>query len=430
MKDMNKKNKKSTKKLGTKNDTTAPGGDSTENEIKSDLHLVINPFGNLPSASVFDIPPQGIPEEYDQGELDAATYDKRNELTDSAAEDKLSRIANLIETTEKQITKDLEEQAAVIQQSEVLAQQIQDAVDHAYDQDLQRQDQARSEEQMPVPGVGWSESELDQDEIQASVEALFFLADKPLSFTRIDDALLPEFQAHLQAVESNAARHTLIRNAIERLQSRYQQHCSGVELVEVSGGYQLRTKIQRASLFKRLAKVTTQRLSRGAMETLAVVAYRQPVMKEDIDQVRGVDCSHFIRTLLERKLIQISGRSELPGRPILYTTSDDFLQIFGLSSLNQLPPLSEIEQLIPQSEIEKRNEDPRVIQMRKLVAQMQEASKNDTLGYSAQEDEVLLAEIKQKIQAIPTTTETVRLQAEAEKQAEVEGKATQASESL
>jgi segregation and condensation protein B len=193
--------------------------------------------------------------------------------------------------------------------------------------------------------------------------------------------------------------------ALEHLRQRYASDQHGIELVEMGGGFQFRTKSEHAHRIKRLAKVQTQKLSSGAMETLAIVAYKQPVMKEDIDQVRGVDSSHFVRTLLDRKLIEITGRSELPGRPMLYSTTPEFLQLFGLGSLSALPSLRELEQMVPASVGRDAGEDadPRVREMRKLVNQMT-TDVSVTLSYDPREDERFLQEIREKVQAIPTTT--------------------------
>jgi len=234
--------------------------------------------------------------------------------------------------------------------------------------------------------------ELDLEELQSCVEALLFLSDKPLSLKRIQELLGPSY-----AVEK-------FQDAFSAMMQRYQSVHHGIELVEVGGGYQFRTKIGRASLAQKLAKVQTQRLSSGAMETLAIIAYKQPVMKEDVDKIRGVDSSYFVRGLMERKLIKISGRSELPGRPILYSTTDEFLQVFGLKDLSSLPPLSELEQMIPTSESQNpENEDPKVREMRRLVNEMK-MNKDSILNYDPKEDEKILQEIKDRVKAIPVSS--------------------------
>jgi segregation and condensation protein B len=246
-------------------------------------------------------------------------------------------------------------------------------------------DRDESEEEAPL--------DLDQVEMESCLEALLFMSDKPLSAEKLQELLGPEMTLNR------------FQEALTSLKDRYQKAFHGIELTEVAGGYQFRTKPGRAVLAKKLARVQAQRLSGGAMETLAIVAYKQPVLKDDIDKIRGVDSSHFIRGLLDKKLIRISGRSDLPGRPMLYSTSPDFLELFGLKDLNALPTLREIEQMVPTSQGGKGEEfeDPRVREMRKLVQEM----KTDTsvnLIYDPREDEKFLQDIREKVQSIPTST--------------------------
>ncbi len=237
---------------------------------------------------------------------------------------------------------------------------------------------------------------LEPHQIAASLEALLFIADKPLSLEK------------LRTVFGFSEEEKLLEESIDQLQQRYLQSRHGIELLEIAGGYQFRTKTEYAFLAKKLVKVQTQRLSSGAMECLAIIAYQQPTMKEQIDQIRGVDSSHFIRNLLEKKLIQITGRSELPGRPMLYATTPEFLQLFGLKDLSSLPALREIEQMIPESESDRPEEekDPRVREMRKLVAQMK-SNTQDQLKYDPKEDEKILQQMRERIQAIPTSCPTL-----------------------
>jgi segregation and condensation protein B len=217
----------------------------------------------------------------------------------------------------------------------------------------------------------------------------------------------------------------LFTQALQELQARYADPNHNIELVEVSGGWQLRTKPGRAALAKKLAKVQNQRLSAGGMETLAIVAYRQPVMKEEIDKIRGVDSSYFIRGLLDKKLIAITGRSELVGRPMLYSTTDTFLELFGLKDLASMPPLRELESMVPASQSdnpEGEDADPRVREMRKLVGQMK-SDTSTSLIYDPREDEKLLQEIRERVQSIPTSTAYLDEQKEMEKQAKLAAKA-------
>lgn len=241
----------------------------------------------------------------------------------------------------------------------------------------------------------------DVGEAMSCVEALLFMADKPVSIDRLKEMLEQEFPADL------------IREAALMIQQRYQADHHGIELAEVGGGYLFRTKPIRAAMAKKLAKVQAQRLSTGSMETLAIVAYKQPVMKEEVDQVRGVDSSHFIRILLEKKLIKISGRSELPGRPMLYSTTQDFLQVFGLKDLSALPPLRELEQMIPGSQVGDE-EDPVTREMKRVVSEMN-ADHSAYGDYDPKEDEAILTEIREKISQVTTTTPYLEEQKAVEK---------------
>jgi segregation and condensation protein B len=230
------------------------------------------------------------------------------------------------------------------------------------------------------------------DDLQSCIEALLFYSDRSVSLKKLKDML-----------EMTEADDAPILQAIEQLKAAYQTSAHGFEVAEIAGGYQLRTKASKAPLLRKLAKVQVQRLSRGAMETLTIVSYKQPCTKDDIDQVRGVDSSHFIRTLLDRKLIEVSGRSEAAGRPMIYATTDTFLEVFGLMDLKGLPPLHEIEAMVPQmAAAAEGEEDPRVIQMRKMVHQMKIEANH--LDYNAKEDEVILQEIRDRVKAIDITT--------------------------
>jgi segregation and condensation protein B len=253
-----------------------------------------------------------------------------------------------------------------------------------------------------------SEHHLDADlsDMESAIESLLFIVEKPMSAIKLQELLGPEISFHY------------FQQALTNLKERYQGPHHGFELIEVAGGFQFRTKAARAALAKKLARVSFQRLSSGAMETLAIIAYRQPAMKETVDEVRGVDSSHFIRTLLDRKFIRISGRSELPGRPMLYETSEEFLQVFSLKDLSELPALSEIEQMVPSSQSD-HEEDPRIKQMRKLVSDMK-ADASVSLMYDPKEDEQFLKDIRERVKSIEVTTPTLQAQDDAAKASKAE----------
>jgi segregation and condensation protein B len=277
------------------------------------------------------------------------------------------------------------------------------AAEIAEDQALAAEERSAEETDEEKAELAGALPSMDVEEIQSCLEALLFMADKPMSLTKLHELLGPDFP------------FSLFQEAVTALRERYQKVSFGIELVEVGGGLQLRTKPGRAALARKLAKVQTQRLSTGAMETLAIVAYRQPVMKEEIDKVRGVDSSHFIRGLLEKNLIKISGRSELPGRPMLYATTPEFLELFGLKDLSALPSLRELEQMVPASESKNPEDvDPRVREMRRLVGEMK-TDTSTTLIYDPREDEKILKDIRERVSAIPTSTPYLDQQREAEK---------------
>lgn len=245
-----------------------------------------------------------------------------------------------------------------------------------------------------------SEGKYDLEDLQSCIDTLLFYSEKSLSLKRIKEML-----------EMTEAEDAPILEAIALLKESYRARSRGFEVAEIAGGYQLRTKLEKAPLLRKLAKVQIQRLSRGAMETLTICAYKQPCTKDDIDQIRGVDSSHFIRTLLDRKLIEVTGRSEAPGRPMIYTTTSSFLEVFGLMDLNGLPPLREIEAMVPQlGATAEGAEDPRVIQMRKMVSQMKIEANH--LDYDAKEDERILQEIRERVKSIDISTPYLERQKE------------------
>ncbi|GHT18732.1 hypothetical protein FACS1894189_6960 [Planctomycetales bacterium] len=159
----------------------------------------------------------------------------------------------------------------------------------------------------------------------AAVEAVLFLAREPLSSRRLMQL-------------ANLPDGTRIRSLLKELNEQYDARQSAFYVVEVAGGFQFRTRQEFAPWLARLQEVPVSiRLSNPVMETLAIIAYRQPILRADVERLRGVQCADLIRQLLDRDLVKIAGRSEELGRPFLYGTTKNFLQVFGLRSLNELP---------------------------------------------------------------------------------------------
>jgi len=174
---------------------------------------------------------------------------------------------------------------------------------------------------------------LEERELKAILESLLFVSAEPVPLER------------LMVVLGTVSKSEL-KQALQSLREDFDREGRGVQMVELAGGWQMVTRTEHAPWIKRLAKAkASPMLSRQALESLAIIAYRQPIVRSEIEQIRGVEVSTVLRTLLERKLIRMVGRKDVPGRPIMYGTTKLFLQQFGLSDLSQLPPLREFKEL-------------------------------------------------------------------------------------
>jgi segregation and condensation protein B len=173
------------------------------------------------------------------------------------------------------------------------------------------------------------------ERVRAVVEALLFAAEKPLDIGQLQ--------------ETTRFSRELIVTALEELSLRFAPGSGGIVLVDLEGRFHLRTDPQVGPYVRRMLQVRPMRLTRAALETLAIVAYRQPVTRPEMEDLRGVDCGAVTRALLERKLIRILGKKDEPGRPLLYGTTREFLELFSLRDLTQLPTLREFQELSEES---------------------------------------------------------------------------------
>ncbi len=175
--------------------------------------------------------------------------------------------------------------------------------------------------------------------LQAAIEALLFSSDQPLPLALLSEAL------ETQADEVAAA--------LRRLGEDYAARAAGVELREIAGGWMLVTAAEHSEWVGRMLRGKKRmRLSRAALETMAIIAYKQPVTKSEVEAIRGVDSSAVLATLLERSLVTIRGRSKVVGRPLLYGTTQEFLDYFGLRDLSELPRPEELRALVAAREPE------------------------------------------------------------------------------
>ncbi|MCP4804487.1 MAG: SMC-Scp complex subunit ScpB [Proteobacteria bacterium] len=172
----------------------------------------------------------------------------------------------------------------------------------------------------------------------AAVEAVLFVADRPLELAEICQLM-------------GELGEEVVLGALSTLRDGYLRRGAGIRLHEVAGGYQLRTAAQASPWVAAVHGARPFRLSKAAVETLSIVAYRQPVTRAEVDEIRGVDSGGILRSLLERKLLRVMGRKDDPGRPLLYGTSPEFLEVFGLRDLSDLPTLRDLREL--------RQDDPR-----------------------------------------------------------------------
>jgi len=173
---------------------------------------------------------------------------------------------------------------------------------------------------------------MEEKRLKSIIESLILVFENPLR---------TEF---LQGVLEGADKET-IQKCLDELVEEYRELDRGFHLVKVAEGFQFRTKPEYARWIQKAKKIRPIRLTKAALETLAIIAYKQPIIRAEIEAIRGVDCGWVLRALLERQLIRIIGRKALPGRPILYGTSKYFLQFFGLESISSLPTLREIQEL-------------------------------------------------------------------------------------
>ena len=179
----------------------------------------------------------------------------------------------------------------------------------------------------------------EQREIAATVEAILFATGSPISAAKI------------AAVAELPGRRG-VKQAIEALNRRYEEMGCAFQIESIAGGYQVLTRPEYHDVVSRLSRTRTEtRLSQAALETLAIVAYRQPVLRADVEAIRGVACGEVLRGLMDKHLVRIVGRAEVLGRPMLYGTTRRFLEVFGLSDAKDLPKVEELRRAAPDGKV-------------------------------------------------------------------------------
>jgi segregation and condensation protein B len=240
---------------------------------------------------------------------------------------------------------------------------------------------------------------MDRTEMMHAVEALLFAAATPLSLhdlKRIFERIWAD-----EPLERRNALMAELKAAFADLTSQAHNDAGarGFTLVQVAEGLSYRSNPRYAHVLRAMREEKPQRLSQAALETLAIVAYRQPATKPEIDDIRGVDCGATLRLLLERGLIRIVGKKEEPGRPMLYATTKAFLSLFNLGSLAELPSLREFHELTPNSE----EEIERFDEAHPSLKDLSEKAKKLRL-----EDEPAVAALDEAVSQLATTEKTAR----------------------
>lgn len=175
---------------------------------------------------------------------------------------------------------------------------------------------------------------MEDNELISAIESILFTSDQPVSMGRLQEVFGTE-----AAPEENLAR------CLREIKEKYLNGLFGFELREASGGYQFSTKAQNSDWVRKFLETKPFRLSRSALETLAIISYRQPITRAELDKVRGIDSSHLLRVLIEKGIVKMAGKADVPGRPVQYATTPKFLDLVGFNSLSDLPPLTELQQL-------------------------------------------------------------------------------------
>lgn len=293
------------------------------------------------------------------------------------------------EDSEMEISEDVETEASLFLQEEEESEGfLPEASEDSMEEEV-------NEEEMSLEGTELDDFDsveieevefVEEEQLESIVESVLFASDRPVSLASLK-----------QLFDGTNIKTDKIRRALDQLAVEYAGGRRGVTLEEVPGGYQLRTKIDNMEFLKRTLKTRQFKLSGPALEVLSIVAYKQPLVKAEVDEIRGVESGHLLRALMEKNLVAFEGKSDLPGRPMQYGTTRKFLEIFGLRSLKELPTLSQIDELLPEGIDEEQAEE------KQTLATLTDSLSETFMGtYSQGEDELM--KIQSQLEEISTTT--------------------------
>jgi len=224
------------------------------------------------------------------------------------------------------------------------------------------------------------------------LEAMFFAAEKPLDLRALE--------------ETTQFPREVLQAALTELQATYAPGSGGVVMVDLGGRWQLRTEPQVGAYVRRMLQVKPLRLTRAALETLSIIAYRQPITRPEMEDLRGVDCGAVTKALLERKLIRILGKKDEPGRPLLFGTTREFLELFNLRDLTQLPTLREFQELSEESRKIVEDESKPPPPVAGLTELAHDPAVDERMMEATVESESALAQLESAIEHAETSVKT------------------------
>ena len=300
-----------------------------------------------------------------------------------------------LEAAETEEVGDVETEASIFLQEEEETPGFLPEVDEE-DAEVLAQEEGESETTVSLEGTELDSFEsveieevefVEEERLESIIESILFASDRPVS--------LASLKLVFKGTNIDSKK---IRRVLEQLSVEYAGGRRGVTLEEVPGGYQLRTKIDNMEFMRRTLKARPFKLSGPALEVLAICAYKQPIVKSEVDVIRGVESGHLLRALMEKNLVCFEGKSELPGRPMQYATTRKFLEIFGLRNLKELPTLSQIDELLPEGIGEEEEKEKQTLST--ITDSMAEL-----VGTSYSQGEEELTKITEQLEEITTSSD-------------------------
>ncbi len=261
------------------------------------------------------------------------------------------------------------------------------------------------------------------DQLAQHIESIVFVSESPISFKEIKSCLETTFETKF--------KKPALEKAIDELKAKYQEEQFSFEFLEIAGGFQFLTKPAfHNSVGTLLRQNNKRRLSKAALETLSIIAYKQPVVKSEMEKIRGVSCDYSVQKLLEKELITMVGRSEAPGRPLMYGTSEKFMDYFGLKSLEEMPKPKDFKD--PDNEIGEQapiDESVAAAPISEILADAP-PSANEAAVVEAMESEIATVETPLDEQTQSEQTQSEETIAEIEETPEMQSEETEDNENL